>query len=147
MFSVSQRKARNDNENKRKVAAMFEDSGSEEESEKEIKTTVDRIVEESGKADQANSEGAVVELSNINNHLVTLVNQNLAVTNEMLRKIKSLEESQSELLGRIEELFSLQWQTHYNEPRYNEQHLKAWQNYSKIWGNKSRFNEIPAIKN
>ena len=120
MFSVSQRKARNDDENKRKVAAMFEDSGSEEESEKEIKTTVDRIVEESGKADQANSEGAVVELSNINNHLVTLVNQNLAVTNEMLRKIKSLEESQSELLGRIEELFSLQWQTHYNEPRYNE---------------------------
>ena len=34
MCSVSQRKARNDDENKRKVSAMFEDSGSEEESEK-----------------------------------------------------------------------------------------------------------------
>ena len=52
MCSVSQCKARNGDENKRKVAAMFEHSGSEEESEKEIKTTVDRIVEESGKADQ-----------------------------------------------------------------------------------------------
>ena len=107
MCSVSQRKARNDDENKRKVPAMFEDSGSEEESEKEIKTTVDRIVAESRKADQANSEGAVVEVSNINNHLITLVNQNLAVTSEILKKVKSLEESQSELLGRIEELFSL----------------------------------------
>ena len=25
--------------------------------------------------------------------------------------------------------------------RYNEQHLKAWQNYSKICGNKPRSNE------
>ena len=35
---------------------------------------------------------------------------------------------------------------------YNEQHLKARQNYSKIWGNKPcynepRYNEIPAITN
>ena len=82
MWSVSQRKAQNDNENKKKVAAMFEDSGSEE-SEKEIKIMVNRIVEESGKADQANSEGAVVELSIINNHLMTLINQNLTVTNEI----------------------------------------------------------------
>ena len=38
----------------------------------------------------------------------------------------------------------------YNEPHYNEQHLKARQNYSKICGNKPRYsepryNEIPAI--
>ena len=41
MCSISQRKARNiDNEsNKRKVVALFEDSGSEEDREKEIKTT------------------------------------------------------------------------------------------------------------
>ena len=37
-------------------------------------------------------------------------------------------------------------------PRYNEQRLKARQNYSKIWGNKPRYNEpryneIPAITN
>ena len=33
----------------------------------------------------------------------------------------------------------------YNEdmPRYNEQHLKARQNYSKISGNEPRYNEIP----
>ena len=37
---------------------------------------------------------------------MTQANQNLTVTNEIL-KIKSLEESQSELLGRIKELFSL----------------------------------------
>ena len=37
----------------------------------------------------------------------------------------------------------------YNEPRYNkdhgrynEQHLKAQQNYSKICGNKPRYNEL-----
>ena len=106
MCSVSQRKARNDDENKKKVAAMFEDSGSEE-SEKEIKTMVNRIVEESGKADQANSEGAVVELSIINNHLMTLINKNLTVTNKICKKVKSLEKSQSELLGTIEELFLL----------------------------------------
>ena len=27
-------------------------------------------------------------------------------------------------------------------PRYNEQHLKARQNYSKICGNKPRYNEL-----
>ena len=32
-----------------------------------------------------------------------------------------------------------------NEPRYNEQHLKAWQNYSKICGTKPRYNEMPAF--
>ena len=37
-------------------------------------------------------------------------------------------------------------------PRYNEQHLKARQNYRKICGNKPRYNEphcneIPAITN
>ena len=37
-------------------------------------------------------------------------------------------------------------------PRYNEQRLKAQQNYSKIWGNKPRYNkprynEIHAITN
>ena len=31
---------------------------------------------------------------------------------------------------------------HYNEPRYNEQHLKARQNYSKICGNKPRYKEL-----
>ena len=37
-------------------------------------------------------------------------------------------------------------------PRYNEQHLKAQQNFSKIYGNKPhynepRYNEIPAVTN
>ena len=105
MFSISQRKARNvdDESNKRKVTALFEDSGSEGDSEKEIKTTVDRNVQESNRTgDQTNSEGAVVEVSN--NHIMTLLNQNYAVTNEILEKIKSLEESQSEILQKIEEL-------------------------------------------
>jgi len=54
MCSISQCQARNtDNQsNKRKVAAMFEDSGSEQEAENEIKNTVDRIIEESEKADE-----------------------------------------------------------------------------------------------
>ena len=29
----------------------------------------------------------------------------------------------------------------YNKPRYNEQHMKARQNYSKICVNKPRYNE------
>ena len=38
----------------------------------------------------------------------------------------------------------------YNEPRYNEQHMKARQNHSKICGNEPRYNEpryneIPVI--
>ena len=106
MCSISQRKARNvdDESSKRKVAALFEDSGSEEDSEKEIKTTVDRIIQEGDwkAGDQTNSEGAVVEVSN--NHIMTLINQNHAVTNEILEKIKSIEESQSEILRKIEEL-------------------------------------------
>ena len=106
MCSISQHKAPNvdDESNNKKVAALFEDSGSEEDSEKEIKTTVDRIVQESDQkaGDQTNSEGAVVEV--LNNHIMTLINQNHAVTNEILEKIKSLEESQSEILRRIEGL-------------------------------------------
>ena len=30
----------------------------------------------------------------------------------------------------------------FRSPRYNEQHLKARQNYSKIWGNKPRYDEL-----
>ena len=97
MCSISQHKAPNvdDESNNKKVAALFEDSGSEEDSEKEIKTTVDRIVQESDRkaGDQTNSEGMVVEVSN--NHIMMLINQTHAVTNEILEKIKSLEESQS----------------------------------------------------
>lgn len=54
MCSISQCQARNtDNQsNKRKVAAMFEDSGSEQEAENEIKNTVERIIEESEKAEE-----------------------------------------------------------------------------------------------
>ena len=64
---------------------------------------MDRIVQESDRTgDQTNSEGAVVEVSN--NHIMTLLNQNYAVTNEILEKIKSLDESQSEILRKIEEL-------------------------------------------
>ena len=43
--------------------------------------------------------------------------------------------------------FSLAWRgrgkgaPRYNEPRYNEQHLKARQIYSKVCGNKSLYNE------
>ena len=104
MCSISQTKARNvdDESNKRKVASLFDDSSSEEDSEREIKITVDRIVQESDrKADgQTSSGGAVVEVSN--NHIMALVNQNLAVTNEILENIKSLEESQSKILRKIE---------------------------------------------
>ena len=92
MCSISQRKAPNvdDESNNKKVAALFEDSGSEEDSEKEIKTTVDRIVQESDQkaGDQKNSEGAVVEV--LNNHIMTLINQNHAVTNEILEKLNHL---------------------------------------------------------
>ena len=100
MCSISQRKAWNvdDEGNKNKVAALFEDSGSEEDSEKVIKATVDRIVQES---DRNAGEGAVVEVSN--KHIMTLINQN----NEILEKIKSLEESQSEILRKIKELVNL----------------------------------------
>ena len=38
---------------------------------------------------------------------MTLINQNHAVTNEILEKIKSLEESQREILRKIEELVNL----------------------------------------
>ena len=84
---------------------MFEDSGSEQESEKEIKTTVDRIVEASEKADETNSESAVVDVSN--SHVMTLLHQSLAVTNEILIKINSIERSQREMLRSIEDLFSI----------------------------------------
>ena len=47
---------------------MFEDSGSDQGSKKEIITTVDRIVE-SEKADETDSEGSVVDISN--GHLMT----------------------------------------------------------------------------
>ena len=31
----------------------------------------------------------------------------------------------------------------YNEPRYNEEHLKARQNYSEICGNEPRYTKSP----
>ena len=37
--------------------------------------------------------------------------------------------------------FSVTVEPRYNEPRYNEQHMKALQNYSKIYGNKPRYDE------
>ena len=84
------------------MAAMFEDSGSEQESQKEIITMVDRIIEENEKADETNNEGAVVDISI--SRLMLLLHQNLAMTNETRQKIKSLEECQSEMLRRIKEL-------------------------------------------
>ena len=64
---------------------------------------MDRIVQENDRkaGDQTNSEGVVVEVSN--NHIMMLINQNHAVTNEIL-EIKSFEESQSKILRKIEEL-------------------------------------------
>ena len=84
---------------------MFEDSGSEQESEKEIKTTVDRIVEASEKTDETNSESAVVDVSN--SHVMTLLHQSLAVTNEILIKSNSIERSQREMMRSIEDLVSI----------------------------------------
>ena len=109
MYSVSQqRQARNidDENNKTKVASMFEeDSGSEQASEDEIKKPVNRIIEESEKADETNSESLVVNFSN--SHVMTLLHQNLAVTNEILTKTDSIVKSQREMMRSIEELFSL----------------------------------------
>ena len=74
-----------DQSNKRKVSAVFEDSDSEQESENEIKSTVDRIVEESEKADETNSESAVVDV--LNSRLMTLFHQNLAAQMRSLQKV------------------------------------------------------------
>lgn len=58
------------------MAAMFEDSGSEQEKQKEIITLLKRIIKESKKTDERNSEGVVVDVSD--SHLMTLLHQNLA---------------------------------------------------------------------
>ena len=68
---------------------MFEEnSGSEQERENEILKMVDRIVEESEKADET-----VVNVSS--SHFMTQLHQNLAMSNEILTKTNSIEKSQT----------------------------------------------------
>ena len=68
---------------------MFEEnSGLEQERENEILKMVDRIVEESEKADET-----VVNVSS--SHFMTQLHQNLAMSNEILTKTNSIEKSQT----------------------------------------------------
>ena len=108
MCSISQRRRIEAGEENSNVEAMFDgDTVTEkenEENEEQMRKMVNQLVTErlDKEPSEAHSQSAGVGVAN--DHLVTLVNQNLAMTNEILTRIKAIENCQFEMLRTIEQL-------------------------------------------
>ena len=85
MFSISQRRARNvdgEDNTTSNLGLMFEeDTSSEQENEQQSKNVVDQIVTKTLSEEPYDAHSESVGIGVSNNHLWTLLDQNLAVTN------------------------------------------------------------------